>query len=464
MINVIQGNRGKSCCKAPDWKSGMIATAVLICLFSIMPLAHLSACAMSALIARDGHSLSDFASQGNAWQYWEYNDPWDYLGFVMANSRPGINSDGYGIVAYRNGYSNLPPENMWYKRVLENSDFNQVYYTGSYLDEGEQNAGSAADTFDYALKRIKSWDGHTSIVMCHARNATGATLGNHPFWFQYKGKTYTFMHNGNSNAARTFMITRINQMNPLFNWFILHPSNHFNNTNPTQWVDTEVFFSYIMCHIKANGGDTLAGLNSALISILPFIESGTNGVYNFIMSDGANLYAFRNSPLAGANSSYKLSYRNVRNQFWAIRTQTPQEGDVVLQPLELVVLSGTNSPEHYPEITRERLYSRRLNQPFAYSRFAPVPGNSGIVSSPNPFYGSTSLRIPVSAASRLVTTIYNTRGEAIWQSQNEISKPGTTNVIWDGTDKHGRKVSAGVYIIRSVAGNEMQKGRTVLLR
>lgn len=331
------------------WKTEALIKSVSIIVFAILTVvSSLSACAMSALIADQGHILADFTQTGLAMNYGEYNDPWDYFGFVMANSTATTNNDGYGIAAYRNGDAYVHPDSMWFKRVLSSVDLGQTYYTGRYLDPNYQNSSWDYDILDLAMNEIKTEADSAAIVLCHARNATGASMGNHPFWFQHNGKTYTFMHNGNSRSAKYYMINRINQMNPGVSWFSQNPSNYFNNPDATQWVDSELLFRYIMCHIIANQDDALAGLNNALKGISTYIDNVTHGVFNFIMSDGSRLYAFRSTPLTGTGSQYKLSYRDFPGQFQAIRTQIPSAGDIQLQLQELVVFSRDQSPMHYP--------------------------------------------------------------------------------------------------------------------
>ncbi|MCB5266111.1 MAG: choice-of-anchor D domain-containing protein [Candidatus Cloacimonetes bacterium] len=323
-----------------------VSLLIFIILFSVI--SSLSACAMSALISVQGHTLADFAQNGLAMNYREYNDPWDYFGFLMANSTATINNDGYGVAAYRDGDPDLLPDSIWFKRVISSGDLGQTYYTGKYLDPDYQNSGWDNDILDLAMNAIKTDANSVAIALCHSRKATGVSLGNHPFWFQHNGKTYTFMHNGHCSSAESYMINRINHMNSGINWFVQNPSNYFNNPDPTQWVDSELLFRYIMCHIIASQDNVLDGLNNALREISTYIDDVSHGVFNFIMSDGSNLYAFRSTPLTGAGSPYKLGYRGFPDQFYAIRTKTPSAGDTELRLQEMVVFSRDQSPKHYP--------------------------------------------------------------------------------------------------------------------
>ncbi|MDZ4181991.1 MAG: class II glutamine amidotransferase, partial [Candidatus Cloacimonadaceae bacterium] len=406
----------------------------------------------------------DFPAQGSPVQYQAYNDPWDYFAFVMANSNPHTNEDGYGVVAYGDGNPLLVERGMWYKRVRAAQDFGNVYYTGNHLAHSLTDIAWNRDILDNAMLHVKSGEDAPAIVMCHARNASGYTYGNHPFWFHHRDRTYTFMHNGNANAARSYMINRIHQMHPENNWFVQHPSNHFEQTNPFLWVDTEVMFHYLMAHIIANRDDVVTGLNVALAGIRQYVENPYSGVYNFIMSDGEKLYVFRSTPTSGANSHYRLSYKSIPGRFYAVRTLTPQLGDTELMPLELVVLSRDDPPRHIARMTRTDLQSADPGETILITHQKIPEIIPGIVISPNPAREKATMRIKVSTPGLLETMIYNIKGEKVWQSSREVSLPGTSTIVWDTRDERGRKMPSGIYLIRSRSGNDVVKGRIILLR
>lgn len=434
-----------------------LATVFIIIL--LCGTAQLSACAMSALIALQRHSLDFYAPQGQPAKYWLYNDPWDYIGFVMANSTPYSNSDGYGIVAYSRSDPRLLQDDMWYKRIRNPEDFDQMYYTGPYLDEGDQTSAYRPDVLDNALSTIMDGFDHPAIVMCHARSASGLTYGNHPFTFELGNRTYSLMHNGNCNNARTFMINRINQLYPSSDWFRLHPSNYFRSSEPNTWVDTEVLFSYIMCWITLTDSNTLSGLLHALDELKPYIRPTSGSVYNFILSDGEKLYVFRSS---SRNSSYKLSYRYFPDEYCAIRTQAPLPGDIELDAMELVVFSQFEKPQHFPEAMRE--YSLSASPPAG-----PFLPSSQTVHADRPYlsldpYSHIVYLHPAMASARSVKTrIYNLKGQLITTTEFTFS-PGSRTVVWNGRDRTGKPVASGVYFLRYDLGSEQFTSSIVITK
>ncbi len=452
----------RTCNNAVPVRRRWLALAVLG-LVALLPWSALSACAMSALICVRGHILSDFPATGPASEFWAYDDPWDYFGFVMHNSAPGGNSDGYGVVAYPDQAGSLAPRNMWYKRVTSLDDFGSVYYTGNYLDPDPGETDQPPDVLDEALASVRGGSDRAAIVLCHARNASGLTLGNHPFWFEYRGRTFSFMHNGNCNTARSFMIARINELEPGGGWFLAHPSNYFHDMDPRRWVDTEVFFHYIMCHI-VHSGNVLLGLRQALSGLGAYLQDQHTGIYNFIMSDGGSLYVFRSTPLSGANSSYKLCYKLFRDQFYGIRTQSPTADETELQLRELVVFSRSRKPEHYPDFPNSGPRNTPVYLPQPTERGFQQNVAAGLTVSPNPCLGSAFIRVGVKSASRLLLTVSNAKGQTVWKHSFEVDRPGIASIVWGGADERGSPVAPGIYLVRAQAGDTVLTGRIALFK
>jgi len=443
---------------------GHVAILAVSFLYHVLFPAPISACAMSAIISTQRNTLDEFPAIGNQIEYTQYNDPWDYIGFVMANSNYYTNSDGYGIVAYSENEPELSPNRMWFKRIYTRDDFGNVYYTGNYLDTGDSSSSLHNDILDIAMNKIKSGVNEPSIVMCHARSASGATYGNHPFIFQYGDRTFSFMHNGNVNNARSFMIHNIDENNHDDNWFVRHPSNYFGDTNPQRWVDSEVMFHYIMNYIISYQGDVLYGLQRALDGLRTYIENTGSGVFNFVMSDGSHLYVYRSSPLTGSYSNYKLSYRTIPGQFYGIRTQAPYPGDIELKPRELVVFSREQKPSHYPEFYRNQLDLRTSPQWISVTSQKPLSNDLTLRITPNPFSSSTSMRFDVPLGMTLKATIYNLKGEVVWHTQEESKIQEQTTITWDGKDDLGRYVTSGIYVIKTEVGYDRQTGRIIYIK
>lgn len=396
----------------------------------------LPACSMSALIAGEGHFLSDFRQTGMATDYSHYNDPWDYLGMVISTSRPDYYSEGYGLVSYAENTPRLGQERKWFKRVRRPSDFGNTYYTGTYLRNIPVGASVAPDTLDRAMFSLKNRVSSSVIALCHARSASGLTYGNHPFWFNHLGRTYTLMHNGNANTARAFMINRITAQNSELDWFHIHPSNYFENPNPWQWVDSEVLFHFIMSHIMQNNNNTEVGIIKAMRELNQYLSTPGWGVYNYIMSDGEKLYAFRSTPTAGAYSHYQLSYKDGHG-YYGIRTQTPGQGFVQLQAKELVILSRNEEPRHIRISDSPRPETEEPDN---------EEENISITLSPNPIAQNGILQISIIGDlpknSYLTYELYNSRGQLLQKAEKAQLTGANALAIQLG------KLASGVYFLK----------------
>ena len=83
---------------------------------------------------------------------------------------------------------------------------------------------------------------------------------------------------------------------------------------------------------------------------------------------------------------------------------------------------------------------------------------------PNPFNPTTKIKFRTGNSRRVTLSVYDILGNKIKELTSSIYDPGEYNLIWDGTNTYGEKVSSGVYIY-SLISNEIKKsGRMILLK
>jgi hypothetical protein len=415
---------------------------------------YLAACDMSAMIVRDGCSLSSVIHAPDNNEYNNYNDPRDYLAFVMSRSNSTTDNDGYGILYYEDGNYRLNDDNVFYKYLNNGNQINHVFYTGNYF-----NPLNEPDVFDDAMEQIMDGDADAKIVMCHARNSSSSPFapGNHPFRLNYGNRTFSFMHNGGiSQNVRTFMI---NETNLLSNtWFATHSPNFPNfpsSDSPAYWIDSEVIFHYLVAHIIANNGNVLAGLQISLKKIEQYIKLSTNTV-NFVFSDGQNLYAFRSTPLNGMNSGYKLCYKYVGTKFYGVRTGTPTPGETEVRQFEMVVLHSNDKPDNYPEF----LKNAYMNRPQSYIEpIVPLFRSISIAPVHNTF--DISISFFLGEPTRVKLNIYNQKGQLIRRLADKNLAAGAHKISWDGLDNSGRQSARGIYFIEAVNGTQKTVNKVI---
>lgn len=77
---------------------------------------------------------------------------------------------------------------------------------------------------------------------------------------------------------------------------------------------------------------------------------------------------------------------------------------------------------------------------------------------PNPFAGSTTIRIDLAESGSVRLAVYDLLGRQVAVLLEGQKPAGRYAVRWDGRDEAGRPVAAGVYLYR------LETGRTVLTR
>jgi len=85
---------------------------------------------------------------------------------------------------------------------------------------------------------------------------------------------------------------------------------------------------------------------------------------------------------------------------------------------------------------------------------------------PNPFNPSTTISytVPENTSVRVRLEVFNLRGMLVHKLVDAGRGPGVYNVMWDGTDEKGAKVSSGVYFYRLRAGDFVKVRKMVLIK
>jgi hypothetical protein len=78
---------------------------------------------------------------------------------------------------------------------------------------------------------------------------------------------------------------------------------------------------------------------------------------------------------------------------------------------------------------------------------------------PNPFQASTSIAFQVSKSTWLRLDVISVDGRLVTRLREGVTSPGTYGVVWDGTDRRGNRVAAGVYhyVVTTETGTATRK-------
>jgi len=154
--------------------------------------------------------------------------------------------------------------------------------------------------YEYAKDDIKGK--LPSIIIGHLRFASNPNTQNrtdpHPFIYKAEDNSHylTFAHNGTIDGGSTYPFTDFSTCK---NWAdeVINYATQVSDANllalANSDIDSSIYFAYLIMHIKQNDWDILRGLNSALNGV-SLSSTGTTGL-NFVMSDGKDMYAYRNS-------------------------------------------------------------------------------------------------------------------------------------------------------------------------
>jgi predicted glutamine amidotransferase len=381
-------------------------------------------CDMFALILTSEDNFSDHEDTVN-----------EYFDFLISRSSASTNNDGYGIVAYRNNSRFLEETDYWYK----------TGYNTSYGD-------GQPDPMDDARNALLSNENNYFLVIAHARNATGGN-GSHPFRIDSPQATFSMCHNGVIPSSLRLAIMEFLGSS----WFDFYPSNWYGYYgNMPSFIDSELYLHYLVNSILENDYQVIQGIQTALLQTnLIGIDAADYFLNakcsaNFLFSDGIDLFAFKNTR---DTSSYKMSWR-VYGSLTGIRTQNIL--DNALQQNELIRFSPDGEINSiFLEYPQEEEYT-------------PAPG---FYASPNPARDMVDIILCTTRSDDNEDddvlysdkiAIYDLKGRKIRELTSFIDNGSFRNYHWDGKNKSGENVAAGIYLYRH--NTTAKTGKLVFLK
>lgn len=83
---------------------------------------------------------------------------------------------------------------------------------------------------------------------------------------------------------------------------------------------------------------------------------------------------------------------------------------------------------------------------------------------PNPFNPSTTIQYKIPDASKIEINIYDMNGRLTKTIVKEHQQAGAYQVMWDGMNSSGNKVSSGVYVYTVKFGNTVSSKKMIFLK
>jgi len=260
-------------------KKKMLCLMVIV-MFMTMLASSLFACRMVMLVSGDGLPLSSSLIDA---------------ALTDLSALSPSNPDGWGIVAFNK--QGMPIPGTIYSALNNQSPYTGVYSPVRFA--GSRQAG--LDSYYTSTKTLLMNRNDIYVLMAHIRNASTGTAGinvpnPHPFVWSNEGRYYAFAHNGTIASS---YVTQMDQYttsvsNTLFNSLIIN-----------QPVDSGHYFAYMLANLHQNSYYSLDGFKNAMSQAV-FANSDKK---NFIMSDGYQGFAYRNSTSA-VHTLYNNIYTN----------------------------------------------------------------------------------------------------------------------------------------------------------
>jgi len=83
---------------------------------------------------------------------------------------------------------------------------------------------------------------------------------------------------------------------------------------------------------------------------------------------------------------------------------------------------------------------------------------------PNPFHGSTTLRLALAAGERARMRVLAVDGSLVREFEVSAGAADGRQIQWDGRDRSGRVVPPGLYLVRADAPGRVVRAKVVKLR
>ncbi|HAE86631.1 TPA: hypothetical protein DCG86_01260, partial [Candidatus Marinimicrobia bacterium] len=83
---------------------------------------------------------------------------------------------------------------------------------------------------------------------------------------------------------------------------------------------------------------------------------------------------------------------------------------------------------------------------------------------PNPFNPHTTIPYQIPEDTHVIIQIFDLSGKLIQTLVNTYQSTGYYDLVWDGTDFHGKEISSGVYIVRMQTKNFSQTMKIVFMK
>ena len=91
-----------------------------------------------------------------------------------------------------------------------------------------------------------------------------------------------------------------------------------------------------------------------------------------------------------------------------------------------------------------------------------INANNGIISYPNPFTSSITIKTFIDKPQRVIAQIFNIYGELVNIITDNYLETGNYSFIWDGTNINKQKVASGTYFLKIQMDNQIRTEKIIM--
>ena len=191
-------------------------------------------------------------------------------------------------------------------------------------------ASNIDNQFDEAVESTANQS--SSIAFAHLRRASSGCIEGvpnpHPFKIVKNGTAWLFGHNG--GMKKQILIDLIGE-----DYLEANPPVVCIDNPPDTWIDSELFFIYLMKSIEEHGWNVEQGIEHGLLGLYAIIPE-EDRYLNFFLTDGQTVWAFRkgNTLFSRQDDPAKQSFvsSTVPEEEQGDWKEFPENGIAVLRP------------------------------------------------------------------------------------------------------------------------------------
>ena len=83
---------------------------------------------------------------------------------------------------------------------------------------------------------------------------------------------------------------------------------------------------------------------------------------------------------------------------------------------------------------------------------------------PNPFNPTTTIKFSLKDNQKASVVVYNIKGQKVSTLVDDMLEKGNHEIIWNGTNEHGKQIGSGIYFIRMQTNNYNKVQKVVLMK